>query len=346
MVETAKEYIAAGDIFQVVLSQRVDVPTPAHPFTHLPRAADDQPVARTCSTSTSATTRSSARRRSCWCGSRTATSRITRSPAPGRAAPTPRRTTRAGRASCWPTRRSGPSTSCWSISGATTSAASPKPGTVRVPRLMEIERYSHVMHIVCNVEGEICDRTAARSTRCAPASRPGTVIGRAEDPGDGDHRRAGARPARAYAGAVGYFGFDGEHGYRASRCARWWSRTASPHVQAGGGIVADSTPDGEYEESFHKMRGAVLRAIELAERARAHELRDGGGRRMILLIDNYDSFTYNLYQYLSELGAEVHGRAQRRDHASTRSRRWRRSRRIVISPGPVHAGRGGHLGRR
>ena len=53
----------------------------------------------------------------------------------------------------------------------------------------------------------------------------------------------------------------------------------------------------------------------------------------LLMIDNYDSFTYNLVQYLAELGADVDVRRNDADHASTRWRRWRRMR-IVISPGP------------
>ena len=65
-------------------------------------------------------------------------------------------------------------------------------------------------------------------------------------------------------------------------------------VQAGAGIVADSVPEAERQESENKAR-ALLVALDLAER----------GTVMILLIDNYDSFTYNLYQYLGELGAAV-----------------------------------------
>ena len=120
---------------------------PAPPVHDLPRAADDQPVAVHVLPRTSATIRSSARRRRCWCRSRTAWS--TTHPIAGTR---PRGATTAEddalAAELLPTRRSGPSTSCWSTWAATTSAGSPSRARVRVPTLLEIERYSHVMHLV------------------------------------------------------------------------------------------------------------------------------------------------------------------------------------------------------
>ena len=73
------------------------------------------------------------------------------------------------------------------------------------------------------------------------------------------------------------------------------------HVQAGGGTVADAKPDYEYEESRGQGARPCWRAIELAVRRQ-----DGlGTMTRVLVVDNYDSFTYNLVQYLGELGAEL-----------------------------------------
>ena len=95
------------------------------------------------------------------------------------------------------------------------------------------------------------------------------------------------------------------------------------YVQAGAGIVIDSNPAAEYEETKDKAQ-ALLRALQLAQ--------EGLWIAMVLVVDNYDSFTYNLVQYLGELGAEV--TVVRNDAESVDEIEARRPERIVISPGP------------
>jgi anthranilate synthase component 1 len=136
-------------------------------------------------------------------------------------------------------------------------------GTVRVPQYMALERYSHVMHLVSIVEGRLAgdrDRLDAL-VACFPA---GTVSGapkvRAME------IIAALEPTRRgiYAGAVGYLDFAGNLDFCiAIRTIVIEGRRAL--VQAGAGIVADSDPAAEYQETRDKAR-ALLRAIELAER--------------------------------------------------------------------------------
>lgn len=149
-----------------------------------------------------------------------------------------------------------------------------RPGSVRVPKLMEIERFSHVMHLVSHVEGAIADDHDGLSAlrACFPA---GTVSGapkiRAmEIISEMESDRRGP-----YAGAVGYFDFAGGiDTCIALRTLVYKDGVAS--LQAGGGVVADSVPETEYAESLHKMR-ALVRAIERAEQIEAveHERESG-----------------------------------------------------------------------
>ncbi|HET7095698.1 MAG TPA: chorismate-binding protein, partial [Thermomicrobiales bacterium] len=136
------------------------------------------------------------------------------------------------------------------------------PGTVRVPQFMGIERFSHVMHIVSDVQGELRpELTGFDALRaCFPA---GTVSGAPKVRAMEIIAELEADKRGPYAGAVGYVDFAG--GMDTAIALRTMIvKDGVVSMQAGGGIVADSTPAGEFAESHHKMRGP-LRAIELAE---------------------------------------------------------------------------------
>ena len=135
-------------------------------------------------------------------------------------------------------------------------------GSVHVPDLMFIERYSHVMHIVSRVNGELAaGKTGLDALRsCFPH---GTVSGapkvRAME------IIAGLEPTHRgpYAGAVGYFGYDGNLD-TAIAIRTLLIKDGTAYVQAGSGVVADSVPALEYQESLNKA-AALLRALDLAE---------------------------------------------------------------------------------
>jgi len=135
-------------------------------------------------------------------------------------------------------------------------------GSVRVTEQMVIERYSHVMHIVSNVEAKL--KPGLRAMDVLRATFPaGTVSGapkvRAMEIIDE------LEPVKrgVYAGAVGYLGFHGNMDVAiALRTAV--IKDGTLHVQAGGGIVADSEPHAEWQETQNKAR-ALLRAAEMAE---------------------------------------------------------------------------------
>jgi anthranilate synthase component 1 len=136
------------------------------------------------------------------------------------------------------------------------------PGSLRVTQFMEVERYSHVMHLVSHVIARLrADLTPYDALRAgfpagtvsgAPKTRAMQIIAEMEG------QRRGV-----YAGAVGYISFDGTM----DTCIAIRSLTLKDGVayaQAGGGIVADSTPEGEFRETENKL-AATLRAVEEAE---------------------------------------------------------------------------------
>ena len=131
-----------------------------------------------------------------------------------------------------------------------------KPGTVEVNPFLEIQKYSHVMHIVSNVTGE--KRDDCHMYDCLMACLPaGTVSGapkvRAMEIIDElENRKRGA-----YAGAVGYLGFNGNM----DTCITIRTlifKNGMAYIQAGAGIVADSNPESEYQETLRKAKALMV----------------------------------------------------------------------------------------
>ncbi len=135
-------------------------------------------------------------------------------------------------------------------------------GSVKVPEMMVIERYSHVMHIVSQVEGQIApDKSAydlmratfpAGTVSGAPKIRAMQIIAQYEPSQRG-----------SYAGALGYVGYDGNM----DTCIMLRTALLKEgliHIQAGAGVVADSVPASEYQETVSKA-SALLKAVAMAE---------------------------------------------------------------------------------
>jgi anthranilate synthase component 1 len=259
MVETAKDYIRAGDIFQVVPSQRFAAPFPLHPFAlyRSLRHMNPSPFLFYLHMGPFALVGSSPE-----ILVRLRDDTVTIRPIAG--------TRKRGR-----TREED-------VALAEELLADPKelaehlmlldlgrndvgrcclPGTVRVTEQMVIERYSHVMHIVSNVEGTHDPKRSA--FECMMSGFPaGTVSGapkiRAMEIIDE------LEPVRRsfYAGSVGYFSASGAM----DTCITLRTglvKDGTLYLQAGGGVVADSDPSAEYQETLNKAR-ALMRAAERA----------------------------------------------------------------------------------
>ena len=141
-------------------------------------------------------------------------------------------------------------------------------GTVEVNELMAIERYSHVIHIVSNVRGKLAaDKTPfdlfvsafpAGTVSGAPKVRAMQIVSELEPQKRG-----------LYAGAIGYFGYNGN----LDTCIVIRTivmKGKKVYITAGAGIVADSDPKLEYQETLNKAR-AMLKAVELAEHWSKHD---------------------------------------------------------------------------
>ena len=137
-----------------------------------------------------------------------------------------------------------------------------EPGTVKVSDLMDVERYSHVMHLVTHVQGKLRHGMSAFDAlrACFPA---GTVSGAPKIRAMEIIAELEPEKRGPYAGAVGYFSFSGNMDM-AIAIRTMVAKRGIAYIQAGSGIVYDSVPEREYEESMNKAK-ALLKAINQAE---------------------------------------------------------------------------------
>ncbi len=135
-------------------------------------------------------------------------------------------------------------------------------GSVKVTDLMSVEKYSHVMHLVSNVEGALRDGLDAFDVleACFPA---GTVTGAPKVRAMEIIEELEPTKRGPYAGAVGYISYSGNM----DTCITIRTliiKGNKVYVQAGAGIVADSVPEKEYEETVNKAMG-MMKAVDMAE---------------------------------------------------------------------------------
>jgi anthranilate synthase component 1 len=255
-VERAKEHIREGDVFQVVVSQRAERPTSASPaeLYRALRRVNPSPYLFLLELDDIALVGSSPETVVKCEGSRATLNPIAGTIAPGdhdaeRLLASDK--DRAEHVMLVDLGRNDLSRVC-------------APGSVRVERFMEPERYSHVTHLVSEVAGDLRDGVTpfellracfpAGTVSGAPKVRAMQIISELED-----YRRG------VYAGAVGYV-FPAERTMDTCIAIRTLVfRDGSCYLQAGGGIVADSIPEAEHQECLDKL-AALEAAIEMAER--------------------------------------------------------------------------------
>jgi anthranilate synthase/aminodeoxychorismate synthase-like glutamine amidotransferase len=217
-------------------------------------------------------------------------------------------------------------------------------GTVEVDEWLTVERYSHVMHLVSNVRG--CLPPHVGIPKLFQALLPGgSVTGTPKIRATEIIAELEPVPRGPFTGSMGYVSLDGQMDFNLLIRSAFFPRSGGEAlVCAGAGIVQDSRPEREWKE-------VQAKAAVLLEAASGTPSRGFGwspprryaswkppapshhhARRNVLLIDNYDSFTYNLAQYLSMLGARV--RVARNDAEALGTLRSWNPTHVVLSPGP------------
>jgi anthranilate synthase component I len=272
MVETAKEYIRAGDIFQVVPSQRLSRPVKTAPFTiyRALRAINPSPYMFFLDLEDFHIVGASPELLV-----RVEDNEVTIHPiagSRGRGVDS-LEDDRLAEELCSDPKERAEHVMLLDLGRNDVGRVS-QPGTVQVTHCMEIERYSHVMHLVSNVTGQLRPEVSpydalragfpAGTVSGAPKIRAMQIISELE----GEQRGV-------YAGAVGYFSHSGNLD-TAIALRTMVVKDGRAYIQAGGGVVADSDPAAEYQESLNKA-GALLRALDMAEQIAEAQQERGDG---------------------------------------------------------------------
>ena len=260
IVERAKEYIAAGDIIQVVLSQRFQTQVNASPFNiyRALRSINPSPYMFYLSFGDLKLIGSSPEILVSCFGTKVITRPLAGTRPRGR---TPEEDEALERELLADPKERAEHIMLVDL-GRNDLGRVCKIGTVRTTELMKIERYSHVMHIYSTVEGEL-DTSRYDIFDALRATFPaGTVTGAPKIRAMEIIEELEPTKRGPYAGSVGYFSFNGNMDMAITiRTIVLKGNTA--FVQAGAGIVADSVPEREYQETVNKAK-ALLAAIEMA----------------------------------------------------------------------------------
>jgi anthranilate synthase component 1 len=212
-----------------------------------------------------------------------------------------------------------------------------KTGTRYVSDLLTVDRYSHVMHLVSHVTGELREDLDALHAFQASLNM-GTLVGAPKVKAAEILRQVEHSKRGIYGGAIGYLDNHGNLNTAIMiRSALVKDKTA--YVRAGAGVVYDSDPAFEVQETYNKAQ-AVLNVLSRSQASDLLPSPQGGEglgvRSSILLIDNFDSFTFNLEAEFKNLGCNVQVWRNNisADQALEIALAMPEPRLIVLSPGP------------
>ncbi|MFR5078224.1 MAG: chorismate-binding protein [[Clostridium] innocuum] len=199
-------------------------------------------------------------------------------------------------------------------------------GSVQVRHMKQVQRYSHVMHMTSEVHGRLkegCDIFDALAS-VLPA---GPLSGAPKISAMNIIEQLEPVKREIYGGAIGFLGYNKQF----DACITIRTFVFHKHkvyLQAGAGIVKDSVPEKEYEETHAESKSAA-----------SCSTRRGGG--MIVIIDNYDSFTYNLYQAVAVYAQDVI--VLRNDAVDASMLQKLKPTALVFSPGAGHPHAAGNM---